>query len=91
MNWSSANSYCSNLTAEGKSDWYLPSKDQLLTMYNNKSSLQNTAGFTPFVSDYYWSSTAGSSGYHWRVYFGNGYSYTDDDTYYTYVRCVRDK
>ncbi len=91
MNWSSANSYCSNLTAEGKSDWYLPSKDQLLTMYNNKSSLQNTAGFTPFVSVYYWSSTAGSSGYHWRVYFYNGNSSTYNDTYVNYVRCVRDK
>lgn len=91
MNWSSANSYCSNLTAEGKSDWYLPSKDQLLTMYNNKSSLQNTAGFTPFVSVNYWSRPAGSSGYHWRVYFNNGSSSTGSDPTNYYVRCVRDK
>ncbi|KKB49377.1 BACON domain-containing protein [Parabacteroides gordonii] len=91
MNWSSANSYCSNLTAEGKSDWYLPSKDQLLTMYNNKSSLQNTAGFTPFVSDYYWSSTVSSSGYHWVVAFGNGSTTNNYDTSNNYVRCVRDK
>lgn len=91
MNWSSANSYCSNLTAEGKSDWYLPSKDQLLTMYNNKSSLQNTAGFTPFVSNTYWSSTAVSSGLHWYVSFGNGTSYGDNDFSNLSVRCVRDK
>lgn len=91
MNWSSANSYCSNLTAEGKSDWYLPSKDQLLTMYNNKSSLQNTAGFTPFVSGYYWSSTAYSSGRHWGVFFDNGTSSNYTDNYGLYVRCVRDK
>lgn len=91
MNWSSANSYCSNLTAEGKSDWYLPSKDQLLTMYNNKSSLQNTAGFTPFVSYRYWSRTAGSSGIHWYVNFASGNSSNFNDYYNLYVRCVRDK
>lgn len=91
MNWSSANSYCSNLTAEGKSDWYLPSKDQLLTMYNNKSSLQNTAGFTPFVSGGYWSSTASSSGRHWFVTFDNGNSSNYNDYVSLYVRCVRDK
>lgn len=91
MNWSSANSYCSNLTAEGKSDWYLPSKDQLLTMYNNKSSLQNTAGFTPFVSNYYWSSTAYSSGKHWCVSFNGGDSGGNNDYTNLYVRCVRDK
>ena len=92
MNWSSANSYCSNLTAEGKSDWYLPSKDQLLTMYNNKSSLQNTAGFTPFVSGWYWSSTVYSSGTHWVVYFDNGSTGSSNGgTSNYYVRCVRDK
>ena len=91
MNWSSANSYCSNLTAEGKSDWYLPSKDQLLTMYNNKSSLQNTAGFTPFVSSWYWSSTVYSSGNHWIVNFNNGRTNYNFDTTNYYVRCVRDK
>lgn len=91
MNWSSANSYCSNLTAEGKSDWYLPSKDQLLTMYNNKSSLQNTAGFTPFVSSWYWSSAVYSSGYHWVVNFNSGGTRGNYDTLNGYVRCVRDK
>ena len=91
MNWSSANSYCSNLTAEGKSDWYLPSKDQLVTMYNNKTALQGESGFTAFVSNYYWSSTATSSGNHWYVSFNNGASSYSYDYYYRYVRCVRDK
>nr|WP_129733201.1 BACON domain-containing carbohydrate-binding protein [Parabacteroides goldsteinii] len=91
MNWSSANSYCSNLTAEGKSDWYLPSKDQLVTMYNNKTALQGESGFTAFVSRYYWSSTANGSGYHWVVYFSNGGAYNYNDNYSRYVRCVRDK
>ena len=91
MNWSSANSYCSNLTAEGKSDWYLPSKDQLVTMYNNKTALQGESGFTAFVSNNYWSSTASSSGYHWVVSFSNGSTNGSNDSNDRYVRCVRDK
>ena len=90
-NWSTANSNCNNSTKEGKSDWRLPSKDELVTMYNNKSSLQNTAGFTAFVSSYYWSSTVYSSGAHWIVLFYNGTTTNCGGTYSRYVRCVRDK
>ena len=90
-NWSTANSNCNNSTKEGKSDWRLPSKDELVTMYNNKSSLQNTAGFTAFVSYYYWSSTVDSSGNRWIVYFGSGGIGYNVDTGSWYVRCVRDK
>lgn len=91
MYWSSVNSYCSNLTAEGKSDWYLPSKDQLLTIYNNKSSLQSTAGFRSFVNGWYWSSTLYRSDNHWIVHFDNGKTDSLYDINYCFVRCVRDK
>jgi len=90
-NWSTANSNCNNSTKEGKSDWRLPTKDELLTMYNNKAALQGVSGFTAFVSSYYWSSTVYSSGYHWIVNFYNGNTYNLYDTYSRYVRCVRDK
>ena len=91
MKWSSANSYCSNLTAEEKSDWRLPSLGELGTMYNNMSSLQNTAGFTAFGSGWYWSSLLYISGRHWIVYFNNGSTNSNYDTYSGYVRCVRNK
>ena len=91
MNWSSASSYCSNLAAEGKSDWYLPSKDQLVTMYNNRAALQGESGFTAFVSSGYWSSTVYSSGTHWFVDFNDGSTDTNDDTTSRYVRCVRNE
>lgn len=90
-NWSAANSYCNGLTEEEKSDWRLPSKDELVTMYNNKSSLQNTAGFTAFVTIWYWSSTVTDSGNHWIVTFSNGGTLDGYDLYSNYVRCVRDK
>lgn len=94
MAWSKANSYCNNLTAEGKNDWYLPSKDQLLTMYNNKSSLQENAGFTPFPVSSYWSSTVSNSNgyYHWGVHFSDGSCTSFYDYDYSFsVRCVRNK
>ena len=90
-NWSTANSNCNNSTKEGKSDWRLPTKDELLTMYNNKAALQGVSGFTAFVSNYYWSSTVNSSGSHWIVSFANGNTYSGNDTTSGYVRCVRDK
>ena len=90
-NWSTANSNCNNSTKEGKSDWRLPTKDELLTMYNNKAALQGVSGFTAFVSGNYWSSTVNSSGYHWIVNFSSGNTFANSDTFSRYVRCVRDK
>ena len=90
-NWSTANSNCNNSTKEGKSDWRLPTKDELLTMYNNKAALQGVSGFTAFVSNYCWSSTVTSSGTHWVVDFSNGGTNVSNDAYSRYVRCVRDK
>ena len=47
---------CSDLSAGGYSDWYLPSKDEL-----NKVYLQRTATELAFLNNYagYWSSTEG--------------------------------
>ncbi|MCD8137397.1 MAG: DUF1566 domain-containing protein, partial [Parabacteroides gordonii] len=86
--WNVANSKCNNSTREGKCDWRLPSKDELTTIYNNKSSLQAT-GFTAFKPNGYWSSTAETSDTHWRVNFDNGSVYSGTTTTTDNVRCVR--
>ena len=88
-NWSTADSNCSNSTKEGQSDWRLPSKDELITVYNNKSSLQATSGFTAFVINGYWSSMTDRSGEHWFVTFYSGGSSSSYDATNLYVRCVR--
>ena len=90
-NWSTANTNCSKSTKEGKSGWRLPSKDELVTMYNNKAALQSVSGFIAFVNGYYWSSTVQSSGKHWSVNISNGNTYSGADTEGTSVRCVRNK
>lgn len=89
VNWITANSKCNDSTREGKSDWRLPSHEELKTIYNNKSSLQAT-GFKAFNSNGYWSSTSLSSGTHLRVNFLDCSIYDGNDTTTgDYVRCVR--
>ncbi len=66
MNWSAANSYCNSLTLEGLSGWKMPSRDELVQMYAEHSSI---GGFSTSAYAWYWSSTSGSS---------NGYYYVLD-------------
>ena len=74
--WNEANigcqnySFCDNLDKNG----ILPTKDQLLSMYNNKSSLNSllsTTGGIKLTEDYYWSST-GYYSRRYRVNISNG-------------------
>lgn len=63
-----------NSTTEGYTDWYLPSKDELVEMYNtigNGSPDGNIGGFT---NNRYWSSSESNSNSAWLVYVSNGYT-----------------
>ena len=60
MEWNDANNQCQNYAFCGNVKGTLPTKDQLLSIYNNKSrvnSLLSTNGGTQLTNDYYWSST----------------------------------
>ncbi|MEA2042103.1 MAG: DUF1566 domain-containing protein [Bacteroidota bacterium] len=64
------------VTEGGKTygDWYLPSKEELNLMYQNKATIDATAGAnggSDFASAYYWSSTEDNNG-------GNAWSQTFD-------------
>ena len=58
LSFSDAYSYCENLNAYGFTDWRMPTYDELLAMYHNKSTI---GGFYVNASSYnkiyYWSST----------------------------------
>ena len=59
-------------TGGGYDDWFLPSKDELNTMYTNRVTINTTAsanGGSDFSSDYYWSSTEVDYGIAWRHNF----------------------
>lgn len=82
------------VTEGGKTygDWYLPSKEELNLMYQNKATIDATAGVnggSGFASDFYWSSTEYFNNLAWAQSFGGGYQtngYKDDTAY---VRAVR--
>jgi len=70
-------------TYGGYTDWFLPSRDELLQLWARRA---NVGGFT---SDYYWSSSAGGYDGAQYVLFFDGYS-DDTNAYNAYrVRVVR--
>lgn len=89
---------CSDLNYGGYTDWYLPSRVQLTTVYNEIAAGHLSKGdYTPqwinFLNQVYWSSNeySGDPGnFAWWVHFGaggnNSYYYKDS---YPYIRCVR--
>ena len=74
---------CADLVLGGYSDWYLPSKDELNKLYQNRVAVGG------FVSAYYWSSTESSSGNAWLQYFVNGAQYNPNKNSTRYVRAIR--
>jgi hypothetical protein len=76
---------CDDLTLNGYSDWFLPSKDELNLMYVNlkESSLGG------FVSDTCWSSSEDEVYNAWNQYFGSGEQYSAAQRKNAMVRAVR--
>ena len=74
---------CRDLTLGGYTDWYLPSKDELSQLYNNRTSI---GGFSP--ADY-WTSSEGSIYSAWIQNFGTGSQTGSDKSTLNYVRAIR--
>ena len=73
-------------------DWYLPSRQELLLMYNNKTTIYATStanGGWGLASEKYFSSTEFSSNSAWYVDFLNGAEGTDSKSQSFRVRAVR--
>jgi hypothetical protein len=82
------------VTEGGKTygDWYLPSKEELNLMYQNKATIDATAGVnggSGFASAYYWSSTEYGSNSAWGQNFGYGLQNNYDKGSAPRVRAVR--
>jgi len=87
---------CSDLNFEGYSDWYLPAKTQLSTMYdqwkiNNVTKGDYSSGWANYLGSY-WSSTEYSAdpAAAMRIDVGNGDSSPFTKSTIYRVRCVRD-
>ena len=78
---------CGDLVEGGYSDWYLPSKDELQKLYNNKNVI---GGFTTTVnSGEYWSSSEYDSSNAWVLYFDINSSEVDLKGITANVRAIR--
>jgi hypothetical protein len=60
---------CANLSLDGYSDWFLPSKNELNLMYENLK----VAGFGGFADEVYWSSSEIAVGNVYLQNLGNGF------------------
>ncbi|MDE6339746.1 MAG: carboxypeptidase regulatory-like domain-containing protein [Muribaculaceae bacterium] len=63
---STAIAMCENSTLGGYTDWRLPTKDELMVLYNNREKIGG------FGSIYYWSGTRDSNGYYYEINFATG-------------------
>lgn len=78
-----AASVCNDLVLNGYNDWFLPAKDQLNYLYQQRSLV---GGFT---NNYYWSSSENGADLAWSQYFNNGDQDGLNKINDFYVRCVR--
>ncbi len=86
FSWDTAKSKC----AEFGTGWYLPSKDELESMYKAKSKINPTllAVGDPLEAGIYWSSTEYNNAFAWYVIMYDGLTDYSQKYYYSYVRAV---
>ena len=92
MYWDDADSGCKNYNFCNNNKGTLPSTDQLFTMYNNKSALNNllsaNGGIKLTENGVYWSSTRGNCNYYCSVSMANGKEYSTVPSDRPYVRPI---
>ncbi len=94
MNWSSAQTYCSDLSFGGYSDWRLPNISELYSITDQRKTTSPyvNSNFRNISSDLFWSQTIHKT-YNqgsWVVYFDEGSGGWDIQTFRDLVLCVRD-
>jgi len=78
-----------NSTTENYTDWYLPSKDELMEMYNTIGYGGPEGNIGGFENVRYWSSSEYYDNLAWHVNFNNGYSGYHDKYSTRKVRIIR--
>ena len=78
-----ASGLCSIYTNDGYSDWFLPAKDQLNCLYDNRSAIGG------LNAEWYWSSTQAGSSNAWAIRFSDGFLFASAKGDQNAVRCVR--
>lgn len=83
LRWSDASAYCLNLNVSGRSNWRLPSLDEIAAY---------AKGGTDIGGGGAWSATPAIPGSHYYVSLNSttGSPLIAEDTAYLYVRCAHD-
>ena len=79
----SAAQVCRDYHGGGLTDWFLPSKDELHELYQNKTAVGG------FADSYYWSSSEIDSKYAWHQYFFSDIQDSFNKYYERRVRAIR--
>jgi hypothetical protein len=92
LTWLDAISYCENLVLDDASDWYLPNRNQLISIIDFRYQAPSLSSlFQSPGTIYFWSSTSSgsvsTSAYMISVY--NGFGALSSKTNENEVRCVR--
>jgi hypothetical protein len=87
--WGQAFSEASSYSSEGYTGWHLPSRDELIEMYNTIGNGGSQGNIGGFENDWYWSSSEYDNDLAWSVYFYNGNSDYDDKFSAYRVRVIR--
>ena len=85
IDWNSAKTACDELILNGYSDWYLPSKEELNSVYVNLKKF----AVGGFANNNYWSSTEGAFNDAWSQNFNYGNQNAITKNYTPYVRAIR--
>lgn len=84
VSWSSAKSLCESSIVGGYTDWRLPSRDELMTIYSNRELIGN------FINEVYWTSYYSSSSYYYVQFYSGEIGKTNSSSKYKgHVRAVR--
>lgn len=91
--WKEAMAYCDNLILAEKTDWRLPSLQELQSLvdYEKCDPAINSVYFPDTESSNYWTNTkyVDTDHFSWYVNFYNGHVSAFDKSSYYCVRCVR--
>lgn len=82
--WDAASSWGSGLNWLGKTDWRLPSRDELKDIFTSRSSLDS------YTSSFYWSGTVLTNYNYYAVDFNGGWTSAYSRSNLYAVRAVRD-
>ena len=78
---------CNDLVINGYSDWYMPSRDELDLLFQNKDAI---GGFYTGWLEWYWSSSESDASWAWCQEFTDGDQFSiQKDSFFYKVRAVR--